>query len=201
MDTQARHNLVISGIGSAAGGTYQNLNVQGVAKVHGDVDCVLCLVEGVVEVNGNVKVQTMHIRGKAKIRGHVLGEDVKVDGELTIAGNCEAEKFDVAGGFVIDGLLNAGQISIRLHGRAKVREIGGEQIRVEGGPRFGLFKRGRTLSVDSVEGDDVYLEYTIARAVRGNKVNIGPGCEIDLVEYRTDFQQAKEAKITSSQRV
>lgn len=201
MDPKERKNLDLSGIGSASGGTYQNLNVQGVGKVHGDVDCVLCQVEGVVEVDGNVKVQTMHIRGKAKIKGHVVGEDVKIDGKITIAGNCEAEMFYAAGAFVIDGLLNAGQITIRLYGPAQVKEIGGGQIRVERGPRSGLFSRGKKLSVEIVEGDDIHLEYTKARTVRGNKVSIGPGCEVGLVEYRTDFQQAKEAKITASQRL
>ncbi len=45
------------------------------------------------------------------------------------------------------------------------------------------------LQTSIVEGDDIYLEHTIAEVVRGNNVTIGPGCEISVVEYHTSFNQ------------
>jgi len=64
-----------------------------------------------------------------------------------------------------------------------------------------IFPNTDVLATESVEGGDIYLEYTKAKVVRGNNVNIGPGCEIDLVEYRNDFQQVKEARVKDSNKI
>jgi hypothetical protein len=37
--------------------------------------------------------------------------------------------------------------------------------------------------------------------VRGKNVVIGKGCEIDLVEYKKTFEQAKDAKIGANKKV
>lgn len=39
---------------------------------------------------------------------------------------------------------------------------------------------------ETIEGDDIHLELTRARVVRGNNVSIGSGCDIDLVEYKNN---------------
>jgi cytoskeletal protein CcmA (bactofilin family) len=201
MEQMRRHDLNLSGIGSASGGTYEDVRVQGIGKIHGDIDCVRCKVEGIVNVCGGIKAQTVHIQGKGNVEGNVAAGEVKIEGDITVAGNCEAESFDAAGGFVVNGLVSADQVSIRLYGSAKVRDIGGESIRVMKGHRFGLFSRFKKLSAETVEGDDVYLEYTKAKVVRGNRVHIGPGCEIDLVEYRGEFRQDEDARVKEHNKI
>jgi hypothetical protein len=49
--------------------------------------------------------------------------------------------------------------------------------------------------VDTIEGDDIYLEHTTAKVMRGDTVDIGDGCEIDLVEYRTDLKKTPDASV------
>jgi len=39
------------------------------------------------------------------------------------------------------------------------------------------------------------VEYTKAEVIRGKKVEIGPGCEIGLVEYNEQFHCAKDASV------
>ena len=51
------------------------------------------------------------------------------------------------------------------------------------------------LVADIIEGDDIYLENTHAKVVRGNNITLGPGCEIAFVEYKNDFKQDKEATV------
>jgi cytoskeletal protein CcmA (bactofilin family) len=201
MEQERRHDLNLSGIGSASGGTYDTVRVNGIGKIHGDIDCVRCKVEGMASIFGNIRAEAVQIRGKATIKGNVAAGDVKLEGKVAIAGNCEAESFNAAGDFAVDGLVSADQVSIRLYGSAKVREIGGETIRVLKGPSFSLFTRFKKLSVETVEGDDVYLEYTKAKVVRGNRVHIGPGCDIDLVEYRGEFRQDEEARVAEQNRL
>lgn len=70
---------------------------------------------------------------------------------------------------------------------------------------FGLLKffaaDSAELSAESIEGDEIYLENTNARVVRGNNVTIGPGCEIELVEFKNDFRQLKGAKVNDSKKI
>ena len=57
------------------------------------------------------------------------------------------------------------------------------------------------LTADFIEGDGVRLERTTARAVRGNTVVIGPGCEIELVEYTGEHSASPEAKVKTVRKV
>jgi cytoskeletal protein CcmA (bactofilin family) len=270
MNDSVRHNLDLSGVGSASGGEYQDVRVQGIGKVHGDLDCVHCDIVGVSEILGRIQADTVNIHGKAKIQGDVIanqiliegatsvagqcearqkltihgrakvgggingdviiidgsnrvdgdckGHDIKVRGRTVISGgitaedifmhgtmhvggSCEAETFRSDGTFEIAGLLTADKVYIRLERSSRVKEIGGEEIRVEKGRGFSLFQRTRHLNVESIEGDDVYLENTKAKVVRGNKVILGPSCNVERVEYHTEFRKAGTAKIGSSAKI
>jgi cytoskeletal protein CcmA (bactofilin family) len=201
LEGQPRNHLNLSGIGSAPGGTYQNVSIQGMGKVQGDLECVDCSLEGMVTINGSVKAQTIRIQGKASVKGDVSGEEVNLEGHVSISGKCDADKFVGTGAFNIDGLLNADEISIQVYGPSRVREIGAETIRIEkeSGPSF--IGRLKKLIAEIIEGDDIYLENTKARVVRGNRVVIGAGCNIDLVEYRVEFEQHKSARVGDQKRL
>ena len=54
---------------------------------------------------------------------------------------------------------------------------------------------GGRLVTDTIEGDDIYVEYTTAKTVRGNNVRIGDGCDIGLVEYKNSFELDKGSQI------
>ena len=60
---------------------------------------------------------------------------------------------------------------------------------------------GKELTADIIEGDDIYLENTHAKVVRGNNITLGSGCEIELVEYKNDFKQDKEAEIGTHRKI
>ncbi len=45
-------------------------------------------------------------------------------------GNFNAESFNMEGAFTIRGLLNAGELELKLHGPSEAREIGGEKIMI-----------------------------------------------------------------------
>jgi cytoskeletal protein CcmA (bactofilin family) len=114
----------------------------------------------------------------------------------------EAEVFLAKGSFTIGGLLNAGQIDIILYGGCRAKEIGGEKITVKK-PGIAhklkrlifsyIFRVNVDLQADVIEGDEIYLEHTYAKIVRGNNVTIGPGCDIEVVEYKNNFHEQKGA--------
>lgn len=238
--TAGKPDLVISGIGQASGGEYNEVKIEGMARVSGDLECGDMLVNGTMRASGNITSQSLsmqgmsniagrleaariHIEGTAKIGGRVAfatmnvqgtieakrsmnGEEIRLEGLLKTGGDCEAERFIGRGGFKVAGLLNAGQIEIRLFGGSSAEEIGGETIEIRREKQGGFFQRwlsyiyynfSNSLNVDTIEGDDIYLEYTKARTVRGNNVTIGPGCRIEKVEYKNRFHRDAKASVRS----
>lgn len=161
------------------------VNVSGNATFAGDVQASEFTVSGNSEVRGGVGAGLLKVAGACTIAGSVNATRVEIRGTTKIGGDVQAEVFDAQGVFSVGGLLNAGTVTIRLYGGCDARDIGGERIDVALGKTWAFlpFFGERNLTADSIEGDVVILEYTRAKVVRGVDVRIGPGCEIDLVEY------------------
>lgn len=135
--------------------------------------------------------------GKARFSGSCAAEgDIHAE-ELEIAGSLrapavEAERFHASGVFRINGLLNAGEITLSRR-RACIRAgrhpgCSGRSAwcrDAHGDPRLG--RRKRALEAQSIEGDTLELLDTQAAVVRGRFVCVGAGCVIDRVEYSEDL--------------
>jgi cytoskeletal protein CcmA (bactofilin family) len=186
--------------------------VHGRAAFTGNLESGEFKIMGKLEVDGSAKVKIVHIHGMAEIEGNVLSEKIVIFGALKTKGDCNAEDFVSQGAFTIDGLLNAANIDVNYFGKCKVKEIGGEKISIQRGRKYKFIRLRKIVeavlnfqyegfTAESIEGDDIYLEYTKAKVVRGNNIVIGPGCEIDLVEYKNNYKEAKGAFIKSSKKV
>ena len=128
---------------------------------------------------------------------------------MKIKGDCEAESFDARGNFKIDGLLNAGTIDVELLRHCEAKEIGGENITVKKTRDSSGFKKlikffmsnhNDQLTAEVIEGDHLYLEYTHAKVVRGNTIEIGPGCVIKRIEYKTSLEVDESAKVGAQEK-
>lgn len=153
----------------------------GSGRMEGDVNAASLRVSGSVTADGNVMAKEANISGSAKVAGDLQGDDVRASGLLNIG-----------------GLLSADKIEISLYGHSHIREIGGESItvRAHGGGLHSLFHgKCGSLEVESVEGDDIYLESTTAKVVRGQRVKIGPGCRIGRVEYGESLETDECAQV------
>jgi len=188
----------------------QDGSVLGTTTIKGALDADRFKIFGTARVGGNATVKDLTIDGTVTITGGVKSETLALRGTTTIHGDCNSENFECKGSFTIDGLLNAGKIDITLYGSTKVKEIGGETVRVrkESGPIANvvnaLLQRldfQQRLVTNTIEGDEVVLEFTKARIVRGNYVRLGQGCEIDLVEYKGTLDQAPGAIVKEAKKV
>ena len=112
------------------------------------------------------------------------------------------------GAFHIDGLLSVDHLRVEPYGPSQAQEIGGGRIEVRrrGGflgslPVLGWIREhlfggpGAKLEAQVIEGDDVHLEDTEARIVRGTRITIGCGCRIGTVEYRETFHTDADAVV------
>lgn len=245
MEKQARYDLNMSGMGTASGGLYNRVDIDGMAKVDGDLDCIDFRINGTAKVFGNLKTERGKVNGMATIKGNVeasefkingttrvdgniSGREMKIEGHSTIngsisieeveirgianiAGDLSAETFTSQGVFTVGGLLNAGTIDIELYATCKAREVGGEKISVKRGDSFSIRKVINTifsfldidykLTAETIEGDDIYLEYTKARTVRGNNIILGAGCEIELIEYKNSLEPNSESKVRETRKI
>ena len=227
MEKETGSDLKIYGMGNASGGAYRNVVIYGKGKIEGNLDCESFQSEGVFHGAGDIKSKRARIDGLAVFQGGMEATEVKVEGSIEIAGDlaveeikahgminvkgdCKAETFDLVGAFTIEGLLNTGKLELDLYGQSRVREIGGEKITVK---KEGIFKITQltnliksmglvnVLVAETIEGDDLELEYTQAKVVRGNNIILGPGCDIDLVEYKETLQQSDDARVKEKRKI
>lgn len=195
-----------NGSGKVKGDIIANkCKIAGGAKIEGDIHAKEVKVHGSSTIEGNLVSLNLEVQGSTKVKKGLKGERVSVEGSIKVNGDFEAETADFEGSFEINGLLNADSIEIGLHGRCFAQEIGGETIKVKkkSGMLLDKFIKAfnRELHTELIEGDTIHLEYTTSKIVRGNDVVIGPGCEIDLVEYKNDIKIDKNAKVKESKKV
>lgn len=175
----------------------KGLVVSGSSKIKGNIEAEELKINGSVDIEGNVKSEGFKISGRAKINGNLSAQKISISGGINISKDCEAEEFNAHGSFEIGGLLNAGTIKVKTGGRCYAKEIGGENIEIREHNSVlsiinklinTIFSNFSSVTCDIVEGDNIYLENTIAKVVRGNNINIGTGCKIDLVEYKNELK-------------
>lgn len=201
----------LSGSGEVSGKTSAGkLNINGSGNFNGDVKSDDLKINGSASL-GAVSGGTFSVAGSASIHGGVDVNEVKIDGSVKVSDDLQAEKFRSNGVFVINGLLNAEDIDIRLSWhKSSAREIGGGKISI----RLGTVSGPRTirkiltlgivnpiLEADLIEGDEIYLENTTAKVVRGNLVSIGKDCDIGTVEYKEYCRKAEGAKVANERKI
>ena len=175
-----------------------SVKVFGEAEVKRNMEAEDTLVMGTMMVGGNAHLKKIKILGLLEVGDGLTGDEANIKGSIAVNGDVEYETFDSSGGFEIKGLLTADTIKVGLRfGQSSAEEIGGGKITVKkkSNTLLPFGKEIGSLSAKVIEGDDIYLENTKADIVRGNKVKIGPGCQIGVVEYRDDFTHDSKATV------
>ncbi|MCP3740483.1 cytoplasmic protein [Rossellomorea sp. BNER] len=187
-------------IGSAKAEVF---DVFGESEVNGNIISNEVKVLGTICVNGTTFIKQTKVRGTIEVKRRFTGELVDVKGSISVQDDLEVERVIVSGAIEVQGLLNADYIDIGLRfGTSKVQDIGGEKITIKRKSNFIPFlKQEGLLDAETIEADDIYLEYTKANIVRGNQVKLGPGCEIGLVEYYEGYHSDKESKVKEKRKV
>ncbi len=184
----------------------EEATINGTTSIRGGATGDRYEVNGSMLVEGDMSGTRLRVSGSLAVRGSLSAEEIVTRGSLHVDRNCDAEQFKVEGAFHIKGLLNADQIDVKLDGQSEAKEIGGETIRILAKRRekinwFMRMLRQSGLEADTIEGDQVELEYTKASVVRGKSVWIGSGCEIGLVEVEGDYRAAEDARVAEVRRI
>jgi cytoskeletal protein CcmA (bactofilin family) len=181
-----------------------SIHVSGAAHIHGTIDAQSLKISGATDCDGDANCKYIKVSGAFKCGGNLAGENIHISGGLEVSKDINAESFIVNGGLKAGGNLNCDIIDIKVHHlRSTIKEIGGSKISIKRGDDFftgllrSVFSMGKPfiLEAELIEGDEIYLEYTSAKVVRGNVVKLGPGCVIDLVEYKASIEKADDCII------
>ena len=183
-------------------------SVMGQMKVTGPVAAGDLSVMGQLACSATLRGRVLSCMGQLQAQGQLDAERLKLFGQLTVGGDCNVDDFDSRGQFQIDGLLSVDNLLVRPYGECRVGEIGGARLEVRrrGGVLAWLggllsWPRHSRLEAQAIEGDDVCLEDTDARLVRGTRIRIGRGCRVDLVEYRASYTCDPGAQVGSVRKV
>ncbi len=198
---QSRNGYVkIAGSGVVTGNPVRarEFKSAGSGRVVGDLEADVARSAGSCTFEGDVTAGEFHTAGSAKVAGRLRGTEVHSSGALSVGGDMEskeirvrgslrvggrtvAEEFRLAGGGKFGGPIESREVSIELGGDVTAPAIrGAQEIDVR---RPGGFFRGRCgLYADRIEGQDVYLECTVANVVSGQEIVVGPHCRIGVVE-------------------
>ncbi len=172
----------------------QLIEINGDATFLGNVAGILGQFHGRTKVLGNLNLKEMEMNGQGKIKGNWEAERVKVLGSLSVGGTFTGDQVLIRGGCHFRSPICVNHLELRLHANSSAKTIEGEFIHVKRVFGFlwllqNLFFQSLSLTAQSIEGKVVILENTRAKMVRGDRVMIGPRCEIEHVEYRSHFHQ------------
>lgn len=202
-------SVTINGSGSIGGSlTCKTMTINGSGKVQGDLTTDGSFtINGSGVVEGNITGQgEISLNGSGKVGGSVHCHSFHTAGSGSVVGDCEGEEIRMEGGGSIGGLLNGEEIRLILHPHCHMRigNIGGTNIVVEHKDNTGIGKpitlfgfqignhaegkRNGILETDTIEGDTITLTCTQAKRVSGRIVKLGPGCQIDRVEYTETYE-------------
>jgi cytoskeletal protein CcmA (bactofilin family) len=217
------HDLRLVGSSESAGGRFAKLQITGDSKLAGRVACKSFALTGTAEIHGDMEAEAMKVTGELHVRGRlqagacsgmgevvadggVRGEKLTLSGRLKSDGLVEAETLDVRGVVEAEQGVNAGHATLRMYGPSRVKELVGGTITVRksrGMKLKGMLQSDTRTGLEAslIEGDEVYAEWTRAEIVRGTKVKLGPGCEIERVEYRDSLQVHKKSSVGVSVRL
>jgi len=187
----------------------EKLRVYGEGTLRGDLTAANVKVIGALKIPRDLKAGKLTAIGTCEVGGRILAEDFRVLGALEGSGGVEAGSFLARGVVTVRGLLSGDTVEIHMGSgsRSCVGEIGGGRVEVwqfSFGKRSPLAKALGWLSsrvsksylrATSIEADDITLENTCAKVVRGKRVEIRSGCTIDEVEYSESLMVHPKARV------
>ncbi len=195
------------------------VKIAGTQTVEGSLRAQEITSAGSLKVSEDVEAEKFLSRGGFEIGGLLSAEEIKIElggGRVTEIGGTRLEVRRRGRSFW--GWRREPRVQIHVRrGPERLGEtledifenlgrIGEEVERAVGeglGYAFG-WSQGRGsgyLEADAIEADEIFLENTKARVVRGKKIQIGEGCEIETVEYSESLEIAPGAHVKEQRRV
>jgi len=178
-------DLKINGQGTAPGGKYNLVRINGGGKIDGDIVCDECLVNGSGDVDGAVQCNRMNVNGNAKIKGAVRAENMTVQGHASVDGDVQSGDFTVRGHAIFGGAFSGGKVHI-LGNTEIAQKMDAGEVKIAGACKTGgdlnaekfrstgQFTVGGLLSADTIDIQLSWVKST-AKEVGGETITARMG--------------------------
>ena len=175
-DVECQQRLTIEGIGTMRSLQANIIDVEGVCQVKERLVCQLLKLEGYLRVGQTLKTKTAQLVGKFKFKETVEAEIV----DLVFV---EHSSFDV---------ISATTVKIK-------RDLEGSYGRKQ--PSFFANLKQRLMIGHLIEGEEVEIDYCKVKQVYGDRIKIGPYCQIDEIEYKESLEIHPTAVVKSAKQL
>lgn len=175
-----------------------DLKIDGVLKQFGSLEGENLNVNGRVTTTGSIKIINLCGEGEVKAKDSIVADIVNFNGCISSCGDFTASEFNLRGGVKnIEGLLNSEVIDIRFNQGGYINEIGGSVVKITKNKNSNFFAglKSKTLVINSIDGDNVSLEFSNVGTINGQNVVVGDGCLIDKIEYTGTLSVSPNSKV------
>jgi cytoskeletal protein CcmA (bactofilin family) len=180
-------NLIINGVGSVNGGTFNKVEINGKGTVNSDIECERFNCNGTGTIHGNVKTEKGKISGAAKIHGAVKAESLNINGSASISEAVHSQKLEVAGNSSIGGSVKSDEMVV--NGKAKIAgDCEAEVFRAEG-----AFKIDGLLNAETI--DIKLFGESKAKEIGGRKIKVAQHRESLFKLIKSLFPLKLEAEL------
>lgn len=158
-------------------------------------------ISGASSFSGEVRAKSISVAGAFRAKSNISCDEITAKGIIKAAGEVSAlSKIEIHGAVKSEETLSAPEIFIKFDSDVELTSVKGTKISITPLRKFKLFKR-KCITLSSIEGDDIELEYVTCPRVSGKNVKIGNGCRIELLEYSEGIDVSDKAKIRKTQRI
>ncbi|TLG77466.1 hypothetical protein [Culicoidibacter larvae] len=189
------NNLNFEGIGSAQGGEYDRVSIEGLCTCKGDIKARSISIEGIFHGKGMIEAGDFDCTGVAEMSGDIRARKMNVSGVVSVKGTkVEAEDIECDGTINIDGEISADRIY--ANGFVNASEIVGDEVTINS--EFGGFSRiiiRKFSKIELIEATKVNVSNVKAKKVSGADLIIGPKCKIDVVDCSGTLRVDPSAEI------
>lgn len=181
--------------------------IRGRATINEDLFIHDFQVNGRSDLKGGLYASTFRVNGFCSIGKEVNTESTKIYGKLEMEGKCNTDYFFANGAIFINDALQAGEVEVVLrNSNSKISKIFSDSIVVRKNNAtsglwgwikalFPILGETGTLKVEEIRGENIIVEATLAEKIVGQRVVIGSGCKVGLVEYSDTLEISKDAKV------
>lgn len=198
-----------------------DFQANGSSTVSGNIVAETIAVSGAMHAGGYVHAQSFSARGAFNIGDDVEAKTFSAHGGFGVDGSIKADEVEIelndrasakaiaaktvsvkrgasAGATGVSGGSADASATATARGGIAIGGSGG--IAIGGSVSGGSSNQERVLEVDTIEADDIALEATHAKLVKGKRVEIGPECRIDRVVYSETIAVDKDAAVTKQEK-
>lgn len=165
MFEQTNQKIEINGSGSASGGSYETVVINGAGSITGDLECSSFTTNGSSTVEGSVKAEKFTTNGSNHVRGNVWSRRLVTNGSFKAGGAISAETMKNSGSTELNGDLHGDDVQsdgyLLVDGNCEIRRFHGK----------GRFRIRGLLHVDQL--DVKLIGQSEAGRINGRQIRIG----------------------------